>query len=172
MTICNVNPFGHNDANTLTWSQYMSEMTAKKQNWSHERMRSIMPNLTVMEYDAIWRDLLSQVGYVTNLMPNISSQLRASDSQQLIVNCTLFSKDWNDVNSTCNLHFHWDQTYHRCYTIHIPHDMSTVRDILVIVSLFLMRHIFKYAVLTKYTVSQKTTLMLHTITSTHINRFR
>jgi len=126
VTICNVNPFGHSDENTLTWSNYMEQMTAKKEKWSYERMKSAVPNLTVEEYDGIWGDLMSHVGFVTNLMPNISSQQRASKSQQLIVNCTLFNQDWNDKDLVDSFHFHWDQTYQRCYTIHIPHEMSKV----------------------------------------------
>ena len=127
MTICNVNPFGHSDENTLTWSTYSAAMIAKKEKWSYERTKSAVPSLTEAEYDAIWGDLASHVGFVTNLMPNISSQLQASKSQQLIVNCWLFDKDWKDANSTCTFRFHWDQTYQRCYTIHIPQEVGTVR---------------------------------------------
>ena len=132
VTICNVNPFGHSDENTLTWSKYMAEMNVKKQQWPYEVLKSNISNLTVTEYNAIWGDLFSHVGFVTNLIPNISSQLQASKSQQLIVNCYLFNKDWGDVdlNGSCTLRFHWDQTYPRCYTIHIPQEMSTVREIL------------------------------------------
>jgi len=129
VTICNVNPFGHSDENTLTWSKYVSEMSAKKQKWPYELTKSIVPNLTVTEYNGIWSDLISHFGYVTNLMPNISSQRRASKSQQLILHCMLFDNDWRDVNRSCTFHFHWDQTYQRCYTIHIPHEMSKVREI-------------------------------------------
>jgi len=129
VTICNVNPFGHSDENTLTWPKYMSQMTEKKEKWSYERMKSVVPDLSVAEYNGIWGDLVSHVGFVTNLMPNISSQRRASKSQRLIVNCTLFNKDWQDASPVDSYRFHWDQTYQRCYTIHIPHETSKVRKI-------------------------------------------
>ena len=82
-------------------------MTAKKQQWPYEVLESNISNLTVTEYNDIWGDLFSHVDFVTNLIPNISSQLQASKSQQLIVNCYLFNKDWGDVdlNGSCTLHF-------------------------------------------------------------------
>jgi len=104
-------------------------MTVKKVQWPYERLKSILSNLTVTEYDAIWGDLSSHLGFTTNLMPNVTYQLRSSGSQQLIVDCLLFDKDWDEtaVNCTSTLHFHWDQTYQKCYTIRIPPDMTEVR---------------------------------------------
>jgi len=126
VTICNVYPFGHDEENSLTWSKYVAEMTAKKEQWPYERLKSILPNLSVAEYGDIWRDLFSHLGFATNLMPNITSQLRASQSQRLIVYCMLFNKDWNDA-AQCTLRFRWDQTYQKCYTIRIPRNMTEVR---------------------------------------------
>jgi len=111
----------------------MAEMTVKKEQWPYERLKSILPNLTVAEYDLIWGDLFSHLGFATNLMPNITSQLRASQSQQLIVYCLLFGKDWNDA-AQCTLRFRWDQTYQKCYTARIPRNMTEVR----VVHLFLI----------------------------------
>ena len=130
MTICNVYPLADDEENSLTWSKYMTEMTAKEEQWPYERLKSILPSLTVAEYGHIWGDLNSHLGFAANLMPNITSQLRASQSQQLIVDCLLFDKDWNDAamnNCKSALHFRWDQTYHKCYTIRIPRNMTEVR---------------------------------------------
>jgi len=107
---------------------YQAAMTAKKEQWPYERLKSILSDLTVAEYDAIWGDLSSHLGFTTNLMPNVTNQLRASKSQQLIVNCLLFDKDWHDSAScTTTLHFHWDQSYQKCYTIRIPRNLTEVR---------------------------------------------
>lgn len=128
MTLCNVCPFGHIDDNSLTYSDYMAEMTAKKKQWPYERMRSVVSNLSVKEYDDIWRDLYSHVGFVTNLMPNSTSQLQAAHSQELIVDCFLFNKELSKIPVNCTniLHFHWDQSYQKCYTIRVPHTLTTV----------------------------------------------
>ena len=130
MTICNVHPFGHDDESSLTWSAFTEAMAAKKQQWPYESLKSIVSDLTVDEYNAIWGDLSSHLGFVTNLMPNVTNRLRASQSQHLIVNCLLFDKDWNDVaavNCKSTLRFHWDQTYQKCYTIRIPRNTTEVR---------------------------------------------
>ena len=129
VTICNVHPFGHSDENSLTWSAYMEAMTAKKQQWPYERLKSIVPDLAVGEYNAIWADLSSHLGYTTNLIPNVKSQLRASQSQQLIARCLLFDKEWFEAKVECKsiLHFHWDQSYQKCYTIRIPRNTTEVR---------------------------------------------
>ena len=128
MTICNVLPFGHDDENSLTWSEYTEAMAAKKQQWPYDRLKSIVSDLAVAEYDAIWGDLSSHLGFATNLMPNATSQLRASQFQQLIVNCQLFDKDWMEaaVNCKSTLRFRWDQTYQKCYTIRIPQNTTEV----------------------------------------------
>jgi len=105
-------------------------MTAKKEQWPYERLKSILPNLTVNEYDLIWADLFSHLGFATNLMPNITNQLRASQSQQLIVYCLMFDKDWYEPalkNCKSTLRFRWDQTYQKCYTIRVPGNMTEVR---------------------------------------------
>ena len=128
VTICNVHPFGHDDENSLTWSEYTEAMAAKKLQWPYERLKSIVPNLAVAEYDAIWEDLTSYLGFAANLMPNATNRLRASQSQQLIVNCQLFDKDWMEdgVNCKSTLRFHWDQTYQKCYTVRIPQNITEV----------------------------------------------
>jgi len=129
VTICNVHPFGHADENSLTWSAYMDSMTTKKRQWPYERLKTVVSDLAVDEYDGIWGDLTSHVGFATNLMPNVTNQLRASQSQQLIVYCMLFDKELNDVDVDCKstLRFRWDQTYHKCYTIRTPRNRTEVR---------------------------------------------
>jgi len=131
VTICNVYPFGHGhgDEKSLTSSQYKAAMTYKKQQWPYERLKLTLSNLTVAEYDAIWGDLSSHIGYATSMMPTVTNQQRASQSQQLIVDCLLFDKDWYETAVSCKstLHFHWDQTYLQCYTIRIPRNMTQVR---------------------------------------------
>ena len=130
VTICNVHPFGHSDDDSLTWSAYTEAMTAKKLQWPYERLKSIVPDLDVAEYDAIWGDISSHLGFATNLMPTVTNKLRASHSQQLIVDCLLFGKEWDDradVNCKRTLRFHWDQTYQKCYTIRIPRNTTEVR---------------------------------------------
>jgi len=129
VTICNVYPFGNMDENSLTWSDYTASMAAKKERWPFERMKSTVSDLTVDDYNNIWLDLSSHLGFAMNLMPNATSQLQASQSQQLIVSCQLFNRDWGEtpVNCTSTLRFHWDQSYQRCYTIRIPNDMTEVR---------------------------------------------
>ena len=139
MTICNVHPFGHDDENSLTWSAFTEEMKAKKQKWPYDRLKSIVSDLTVKEYEDIWEDLSSHLGFTANLMPNVTNRLRASQSQHLIVDCLLFDKDWNDVvpvNCKNTLRFHWDQTYQKCYTIRIPQNITGVRDDLLTAIIF------------------------------------
>jgi len=130
VTICNIYPFGHDDGDeTLTWSAYKAAMTVKKQQWPYERLKLVLSNLTVAEYDDIWKDLSSHLGVATNMMPDVTNQQRTSQSQQLIVDCLLFNKDWYEtaVNCKSTLHFHWDQTYQQCYTIRIPRNITQVR---------------------------------------------
>jgi len=128
VTICNVYPFGHDDQDSLTWSEYMTAMTHKKEQWPYERLKSIVPNLTVDEYHNVWADLFSHLGFATNLMPDVSNQLRASQAQELIVYCRMFDKDWIDaVDCKSTLRFHWDQTYQKCYTIGVQSNMTEVR---------------------------------------------
>ena len=130
MTICNVYPFGHDDQDSLTWSEYMTAMTHKKEQWPYERLKSIVPNLTVAEYDEVWADLFSHFGFATSLMLDFTDQLRAIQSQQLIVDCLLFDKGWNEhaaVDCKSTLRFYWDQSYQKCYTIHVPRNVTEVR---------------------------------------------
>ena len=127
MTICNVDPYGHVDEDLLTWHEYMAAMNAKKEQWTYERLKSIIPDLTVTEYTAIWTDLFSYLGFATNLMPSTIEQVRVSRSQELIVGYFLFNKDWDEVNHTTTPRFLWNQNYQKCYTIHIPLNMTQVR---------------------------------------------
>jgi len=103
-------------------------MAAKKEQWPYERLKSIVPDLTVHEYYEIWKDLTSAIGFSANLMPNVIKQARQSQSHQLIVDCYLFNEDWTlaAVNCKSTLHFHWDQSYQRCHTIRIPDNMTEV----------------------------------------------
>ena len=128
MTICNVSPFGHVDDNSLTWSSYVATMAAKKKEWPYERLKSIVPDLTVEKYNETWKILTSQMAYTTNLMPNATEKLRQSQSQQLIEDCYLFNKDWTMAAVSCKntLHFHWDQSYQKCYTVRVPRNTTEV----------------------------------------------
>jgi len=141
VTICNVHPFGHSDDDSLTWSAYTEAITAKKLQWPYERLKSIVPDLAVIEYDAIWADISSHLGFAANLMPNVKSQMRASQSQQLIAYCLLFDKEWTEADVECKstLRFHWDQTYQKCYTMHIPQHITEVHEVQLMFSMYVYR---------------------------------
>jgi len=109
-------------------------MAAKKQQWPYDRLKTVLPDLAVAEYDAIWEDLTSYLGFAANLMPNATNRLRVTQSQQLIVNyCQLFDKDWMEAGVNCKstLRFRWDQTYQKCYTVRIPQNITKVRKVLL-----------------------------------------
>jgi len=111
----------------------MEEMTAKKQQWTYERLKTVVSDLAVDEYDSIWKDLTSHVGFATNLMPIGVNLIQATQYQQLIVYCLLLNKEWkeSDVDCKSTLRFYWDQTYQKCYIISIPQNRTEVREVLL-----------------------------------------
>jgi len=138
VTICNVYPFGNIDENWMTWSEFVTLITAKKEQWPYERMKSVVSDLTAYEYNVTFATASGPVAFdATNLMRNVTSHLEDAYSQQLIQSCRLFNKRWLPVakgNCIHNLRSHMDQLYQKCYTIHVQPNMTEVRALCTLTS--------------------------------------
>jgi len=155
VTICNIYSFGYFNERESSRLEFFNKVRETKAQWPYDRMASVLSDLTEDEYVRVWESLLFPTSYISSM--NIPQVMNVSQSQPLIVDCFLSGAP--DIACDDIKHFTWNPVYQRCYTIHVPENVTEVRRSISVISRVKPRALSNSLASCKYTVSQKASSM-------------